>query len=60
MIMAVPRAYSLTQKGLHWLVALMVFILVPVGFYMSRDCSRTTELRTTGALATIKKVLGKY
>ena len=56
--MAVPRAYSLTQKGLHWLVALMVFILVPVGFYMVWRGEVTEFDAVTNQLYTAHKSFG--
>ena len=30
-----PTSYSFTYRTLHWLTALFVFILIPVGLYMA-------------------------
>jgi len=57
-MMPAPLAYSGTQKALHWLVAGMVFILIPVGFYMVWRGEVTDFDATTNQLYTAHKTFG--
>lgn len=58
MMKPAPLAYSGTQKALHWLVALMVFILIPVGFYMVWRGEATKFDALTNQLYTAHKTFG--
>lgn len=53
-----PAAYSGAQKLLHWVVALMVFVLIPVGFYMVRRGEMTNFDAVTNQLFTAHKTFG--
>jgi len=56
--MVEPAAYSATQKSLHWLIAAMVFILIPVGFYMVERGEATQFDALTNQLYTAHKTFG--
>ncbi|OYU49175.1 MAG: cytochrome B [Rhizobiales bacterium PAR1] len=53
-----PIAYSTTQKALHWIIALMVMILLPVGFYMKDRGLATNFDALTDRLYTAHKTFG--
>lgn len=53
-----PIAYSTTQKALHWIIALMVAILLPVGFYMKDRGLATNFDALTDRLYTMHKTFG--
>ncbi|KAF0230863.1 MAG: cytochrome [Beijerinckiaceae bacterium] len=53
-----PSAYSGTQKLLHWVVALLVVVLVPVGFYMRKRGALTNFDAMTNELYTAHKTFG--
>lgn len=53
-----PIAYSTTQKALHWIIALMVAILLPVGFYMKDRGLATNFDALTDQLYTTHKTFG--
>lgn len=53
-----PAGYSGTQKLLHWVVALLVFALIPVGFYMVRRGALTNFDAMTNELYTAHKTFG--
>jgi cytochrome b561 len=53
-----PLAYSMLQKMLHWGVALMVMILIPVGFYMVARGEATKFDALTNQLYTAHKTFG--
>ena len=53
-----PAGYSSLQKLLHWLVALMVFIMLPVGFYMVNRGKLTNFDAFTNQLYTMHKSFG--
>lgn len=53
-----PATYSGLQKLVHWITALMVFTLVPVGVYMVRRGAATDFDDLTGRLYTAHKTFG--
>jgi cytochrome b561 len=53
-----PAAYSGTQKLLHWLIALMVLIMLPVGVYMVYRGGATNFDAMTNTLYTAHKSFG--
>jgi cytochrome b561 len=53
-----PAAYSGLQKLVHWVTALLVFTLLPVGFYMVRRGAATDFDDLTGRLYTAHKTFG--
>lgn len=53
-----PAAYSGSQKLLHWVIALMVAVLIPVGFYMVRRGALTNFDAMTAQLYTAHKTFG--
>lgn len=53
-----PLGYSGTQKLLHWVIALMVLTLIPVGFYMVRRGAATNFDQMTNELYTAHKTFG--
>ncbi len=53
-----PLAYSGLQKFVHWLTALLVFALLPVGFLMVRRGAATNFDEITGQLYTAHKTFG--
>jgi cytochrome b561 len=53
-----PAAYSGSQKLLHWVIALMVLTLIPVGLYMVRRGAATNFDATTNDLYTAHKTFG--
>lgn len=53
-----PSSYSGLQKLLHWVMALIVFTLVPVGFYMVWRGNATSFDATTNELYTAHKTFG--
>ena len=53
-----PEGYSSLQKGLHWLIALMVLMMIPVGFYMVQRGAATKFDALTNQLYTIHKTFG--
>jgi len=55
---AKPLGYSGTQKLLHWLTALMVLVLIPVGFYMKQRGAATNFDALTNQLYTAHKTFG--
>jgi cytochrome b561 len=36
-------AYSMTARVLHWITAILVLTMIPVGFVMTRDWSRPLQ-----------------
>ena len=53
-----PAAYSGLQKLVHWLTALLVFVMIPVGFLMVRRGAATNFDALTGQLYTMHKTFG--
>jgi cytochrome b561 len=53
-----PAGYSGLQKLLHWLIALMVFTLIPVGMYMGERGKATNFDALTNQLYTMHKTFG--
>lgn len=53
-----PAAYSGSQKLLHWVIALIVLTLIPVGLYMVRRGAATNFDATTNELYTAHKTFG--
>jgi cytochrome b561 len=53
-----PASYSGAQKALHWLIALMVLILLPVGIYMVQRGAATNFDAMTNSLYTAHKSFG--
>jgi cytochrome b561 len=53
-----PLAYSGLQKLIHWVTALLVFALVPVGFIMVERGKTTNFDATTAQLYTAHKTFG--
>lgn len=53
-----PLGYSSLQKALHWLVALMVLIMIPVGLYMVQRGVATKFDAFTNQLYTMHKTFG--
>ena len=53
-----PVAYSGLQKALHWLIAGMVAIMLPVGFYMVNRGAATNFDALTNQLYTAHKTFG--
>lgn len=53
-----PSVYSGTQKILHWVIALMVFVMIPVGVYMVRRGEATNFDAMTNQLYTAHKTFG--
>jgi cytochrome b561 len=53
-----PSSYSGLQKLLHWVMALIVFTLIPVGFYMVQRGGATNFDATTNQLYTAHKTFG--
>lgn len=53
-----PEAYSGGQKLLHWVIALMVLVLLGVGFYMVRRGAATNFDAMTNQLYTAHKTFG--
>lgn len=53
-----PEGYSGFQKLLHWVIALMVFAMIPVGFSMVRRGAATNFDATTNQLYTAHKTFG--
>lgn len=53
-----PIAYSGGQKLLHWVIALMVFTLIPVGIYMVQRGAATGFDSVTNQLFTAHKTFG--
>jgi cytochrome b561 len=54
----VPQAYSSGQKLLHWLIALLVFCMIPVGLYMTYRGAATNFDAFTNTLYTWHKTIG--
>lgn len=53
-----PLAYSGAQKLLHWVIALIVFVMIPVGIYMVWRGGATNFDATTNQLYTAHKTFG--
>lgn len=53
-----PEGYSPLQKALHWLVALMALIMIPVGLYMVQRGAATKFDALTNQLYTMHKTFG--
>jgi cytochrome b561 len=53
-----PQAYSRAQKLLHWLIALLVFGMIPVGVYMTNRGAATNFDALTNTLYTWHKSIG--
>jgi cytochrome b561 len=53
-----PAGYSGLQKAIHWLTALMVAVLIPVGLYMTRRGAATNFDAVTNQLYTAHKTFG--
>lgn len=53
-----PLAYSGTQKLLHWLIALLIFGMIPVGLYMTERGEATKFDALTNTLYTWHKSIG--
>ncbi len=53
-----PQAYSGPQKLLHWLIALLVFGMIPVGVYMTNRGATTNFDALTNTLYTWHKTIG--
>lgn len=53
-----PQAYSGTQKLLHWLIALLIFGMIPVGLYMTYRGAATNFDALTNTLYTWHKTIG--
>lgn len=53
-----PAGYSGTQKALHWIIALMVAIMLPVGLYMVDRGKATNFDALTNQLYTMHKSFG--
>lgn len=53
-----PAAYSGLQKLVHWLTALLVFAMIPIGFVMVRRGAATNFDEITGQLYTTHKTFG--
>jgi cytochrome b561 len=53
-----PLAYSGLQKLLHWVIALFVFTMIPVGIYMVRRGAATNFDATTNDIYTAHKTFG--
>lgn len=53
-----PLGYSGTQKLLHWVIALMVLTLIPVGFWMKSRGDANLWDATTNELYTAHKTFG--
>lgn len=55
---AAPVRYGLMPRLLHWLVAVFVLCLVPLGLYMVRRGEATNFDAVTGELYSLHKLLG--
>lgn len=55
---ATPQAYSGPQKLLHWLIALLIFGMIPVGIYMTNRGAATNFDALTNTLYTWHKTIG--
>lgn len=53
-----PATYSGSQKLLHWVIALMVLVMIPVGVYMVRRGLATNFDAVTNQLYTAHKTFG--
>lgn len=53
-----PQAYSGPQKLLHWLIAVLVFGMIPVGVYMTNRGAATNFDALTNTLYTWHKTIG--
>lgn len=53
-----PSAYSGSQKLLHWVIALIVLIQIPIGFYMKQRGLETKFDAITNELYTAHKTFG--
>jgi len=53
-----PQSYSGAQKALHWIIALMILIMIPIGFYMVDRGEKTNFDALTNTLYTNHKTFG--
>jgi len=56
--MGSPRRYTLLARTLHWLVALLIVLMVPLGLYMVDRGEATNFDATTGLLYDLHKLVG--
>lgn len=53
-----PQSYSGAQKALHWIIAVMILMMIPIGFYMVDRGEKTNFDALTNTLYTNHKTFG--